>query len=195
MTAQAARSVTRVPAAGLVLVMSLGTALAMAAEIDPVASRIGFTLTTRWGQSLQGGFPDAHGEIAELDNGRQQVRLQLSTSTVEILDHTSYTRLTRGSGFFDAAHYPQMVFISDAYAPALLRTGGPLPGALTIRGVHHREVFTVSPATCAQPARACDVIAGGSIHRSHYGMDRWNFALSDQVRFSLRVRVRPGVQL
>ena len=35
-----------------------------------------------------------------------------------------------------------------------------------------------------------DVIASGSIHRGDYGMDRWTFALSDKVRFLLRVRVR-----
>lgn len=161
---------------------------ASAAEIDPVASHMGFTLTTRWGQPLQGRFPDAHGEVAELGDGRHQVRLQLSTRTVEIVDHSAYTRFTRGSSFFDAAHYPQMEFISDAYTPELLRRGGALPGVLTIRAVHRREVFTISPATCAQPARDCDVVASGSIHRTDYGMDRWNFALSDKVRFSLRVR-------
>lgn len=172
--------------------LALFAALATAAEIDPVASRIGFTLKTRWGQSLQGRFPDARGEIAELDDGRHQVRLQLSTRTVEILDHASYTRLTRGTSFFDAAHYPQMEFISDAYAPELLRSGGALPGVLIIRDIRHREVFTISPAKCAQPARECDVVASGSIHREDYGMDRWNFALSDKVWFSLRVRLRAG---
>ncbi|MEO7258217.1 MAG: YceI family protein [Luteimonas sp.] len=167
-------------------------ALAAAAEIDPLASRIGFTLKTRWGQSLEGRFPDPHGEVAELGDGRHQVRLRLSARTVEIVDHASYTRFTRGPGFFDAEHYPQVEFVSDAYAPELLRSGGALPGLLTIRNVRHREVFTVSPATCAQPARDCDVVASGSIHRSDYGIDRWNFALSDTVRFSLRVRVRAG---
>lgn len=164
--------------------------LAGATEIDPVASHAGFTLTTRWGQPLQGRFPDARGEVADLGDGRRQVRLQLSTGTVEIVDHSAYTRFTRGSSFFDAAHYPQMDFISDAYWPELLRRGGALPGVLTIRNVRRREVFTISPATCTQPGRDCDVVASGSIHRTDYGMDRWNFALSDKVRFSLRVRAR-----
>jgi polyisoprenoid-binding protein YceI len=34
------------------------------------------------------------------------------------------------------------------------------------------------------------VVATGSIDRSNYGMGRWDFALSSQVRFDLRVRVR-----
>jgi polyisoprenoid-binding protein YceI len=168
----------------------LVTALACAAELDPVASQIGFTLRTRWGQALHGRFAEARGEVAELPDGRHQVRLQLSARSVEILDHPSYTRLTRGDGFFDAAQYPQVEFVSDAYSPQLLHSGGALPGVLTIRDVRRREVFTISPATCARPARDCDVIANGSIHRADFGMDRWTFALSDKVVFSLRVRVR-----
>ena len=46
------------------------------------------------------------------------------------------------------------------------------------------------PATCEQPARECDVVATGTIDRGDYGMGRWNFALSSEVRFNLRVRVR-----
>jgi polyisoprenoid-binding protein YceI len=168
----------------------LAASLALATELDPVASQIGFTLKTRWGQSLQGRFPEARGEVAELADGRHQVRLQLSARSVEILGHPAYTRLTRGDGFFDAEHYPHVEFVSDAYAPQLLRSGGALPGVLTIRDVRRREVFTISPATCAQPARECDVIANGSIRRADFGMDRWTFALSDKVLFSLRVRVR-----
>lgn len=175
---------------GCVIALALVALLASAAQVDPVASRIGFTLKTRWGQPLQGRFPDPHGEIAELGDGRHRVNLQLSTRTVEIIDHAAYTRFTRGSGFFDAAHYPRVDFISDAYPVELLRNGGPMPGMLTIRGVRRREVFTISPSSCAQPARDCDVVASGSIRQADYGLSRWNFALSERVRFTLRVRVR-----
>jgi polyisoprenoid-binding protein YceI len=170
--------------------IALLAACALAVEIDPVASQIGFTLHTRWGQALQGSFPDARGTVDELPDGRHQVRLQLSTRTVEILGHPSYTRLTRGSGFFDAERFPRIDFVPDAYPSQLLRSGGELPGMLTIRDVRRREVFTILPASCEHPARECDVIASGSIHRGDFGMDRWNFAVSDRVLFSLRVRVR-----
>lgn len=173
-----------------VAAIGFAAGVASAADIDPVASHIGFVLKTRWGQALQGRFPEARGEVAELADGRHQVRLQLSARSVEIVGHNSYTRLTRGSGFFDVERYPVVEFVSDMYAPELLRHGGELAGTLTIRDVRHREVFTISPAACGEPARGCDVVASGSIHRGDYGMDRWNFALSDKVRFSLRVRVR-----
>lgn len=175
---------------GCLLIASLAAFAAMAEKVDTVTSRIGFTLTTRWGQTLEGRFPQYQGEIASADDGRHQVRLRLSARDVEIVDHPAYTRFTRGSGFFDAAHYPQVEFVSDAYPAALLRSGGPLIGTLSIRGIRRREVFEISPAGCAQPARDCDVVATGSIDRGDYGMARWSFALSDQVRFTLRVRVR-----
>jgi polyisoprenoid-binding protein YceI len=165
-------------------------AAAPSRSIDPSVSQIGFTLTTRWGQTLQGRFPHYQGEVADTGDGRRQVRLRLSTREVEIVGHSTYTRLTRGGGFFDAEHYPQVEFVSDAYPPALLHSGGSLTGILSIRGVRRHEVFVVSPATCAQPARDCDVVATGTIDRSDYGMGRWDFALSSEVRFNLRVRVR-----
>jgi polyisoprenoid-binding protein YceI len=165
-------------------------AVAAPARIDPAASQIGFTLTTRWGQTLQGRFPQYQGEVAEAGDGHHQVRLRLSTRDVEIIGHPAYSRLTRGNGFFDARHYPQVEFVSDAYPPALLRNGGAMTGILSIRGIRRHEVFVVSPASCAQPARDCDVVATGRIDRSNYGMGRWDFALSSEVRFNLRVRVR-----
>ena len=46
--------------------LALSAPLAFGARIDPGSSHAGFTLTTRWGQVLQGRFPDARGDIAEL---------------------------------------------------------------------------------------------------------------------------------
>ena len=164
--------------------------LAFATEIDGVASRVGFSLKTRWGQVLDGRFPTVHGEVSELPDGRHQVRLLLSTRDVEIVGHPGYTRFTRGGGFFDSDHWPQVEFLSDAYAPALLQQGGALTGTLRIRGIHRREAFQIRPAGCARPGLECDVVASGTIRRSNYGMDRWKFAVSEDVGFSLRMRVR-----
>ena len=168
----------------------LAAGLAQAAEIDPASSHVGFRLTTRWGQTLQGRFPDSGGMVESLADGRHQVRLRLSTRSVEIVGHPGYTRMARGYGFFDAIAYPEIEFVSDPYAPELLRAGGPLPGTLSIRDVRRREVFTIEPAHCDAPARACDVVGSGTIHRDDYGLGRWGFALGDKVRFLLRVRVR-----
>lgn len=166
---------------------------AAAAEVDPAASRIGFTIKTRWGQTLQGRFVEPTGTVDVLADGRHVVRLRLPTATVEVGTDPTYTRMTRGPAFFDAARYGDVVFVSDPYAATLPVSGGELSGELTIRGHRQREVFTVQPAACEHPGIGCDVVAEGSISRRDYGVDHWSFALSDRVRFSLRVRVLEDV--
>jgi polyisoprenoid-binding protein YceI len=174
------------------LTVALLAFAARAADIDPAASAVGFTLKTRWGKTLVGHFPRYTGEIVGLPDGRHQVRLLLSARDVEIEDSPTYTRLTRGEGFFDAERYPRVEFVSDPYPARLLREGGRLGGVLRIRGVQRRETFEISPAACGRPAVACDVVATGSINRNDYGVDRWGFALSSRVVFSLRVRTVAG---
>lgn len=157
--------------------------------LDTTRSRIGFELRTRWGQHLDGHFPQWSGVITTLPAGTHRVQLTLVTGEVEIDGSRTYTRLTRGAGFFDAGRYPDIVFVSDPYAPALLRDGGHLTGMLHIRGVARQERFRIEPADCARPAVDCDVIGEGDIRRSHYAMDRYGYAVSDRVRFTLRIRV------
>ncbi len=176
--------------AAVLLSAALLSPAVLAAQIDRSATKITFTLKTHWGQTLHGRFPEYDGEVATLDDGRRQVRFRLSTRAVEIVDYPRYTRLTRGAGFFDARRHPQLEFVSAPYAESLLREGGALSGTLSIRGVQRQEMFTIDPAGCARPGRDCDVVANGSIRRSDYGIDRWSIALSDEVRFSLRIRVR-----
>lgn len=174
---------------GLCLLLAAGFALATPSRIDPVASQVGFILQTRWGQTLEGRFPKHSGDAVQLTDGRHQVRLRLSTREVEIAGHPAYTRFTRGEGFFDAAHWPYVEFVSDGYGPALLRDGGSLGGTLSIRGIRRHETFQILPTTCARPGFDCDVVVNGSIRRSDYDMSRWDFALSGRVGFSLRIRL------
>lgn len=180
------------PAVAFAVCALLAAAHCAAAEIDPGGTQIGFTLKTRWGQVLRGRFPKYTGQIETLGDGRHRVRLALSARDIEIVGHPSYTGMTRGDGFFQADRYPEVDFVSDPYPLSLLAAGGRLGGELTIRDVRRRETFTVAPATCDRPARDCDVVAGGSVRRTDYGVDRWVLAVSDIVRFDLRLRVREG---
>ena len=190
MTAQAGAVRPVAVLAATLLSAALLLSTASAARIDRDASRITFTLKTRWGQILQGRFPEFGGDVVALPDGQHQVQFKLATRAVEILGSPRYTRLTRGPGFFDAQRHPQLEFVSVPYPVSLLHEGGALAGTLRIRGIGRQEVFTIDPADCANPARACDVVANGSIRRSDYGIDRWTFALSDRVRFTLRIRLR-----
>lgn len=174
------------------LLLGLTALVAAAATIDPQASQIGFSIKTRWGQELTGRFPRYEGEIETVAGGRHRVHLRLSSLDVEIVGNPTYTKFTRGDGFFDAERYPVVEFHSDAYPTELLHKGGRLGGDLILRGIRRHEVFVIEPATCARPALDCDVVASGSVARSDYRINRWGFALSSRVIFNLRVRLVPG---
>lgn len=156
--------------------------------IDTAGSQVGFTLRTRWAQTLEGRFPAHAGEVLALAGGERQVRLVLDAAQVEIVGHPRYTRLTRGEGFFDASRFPRVEFVSEPFPASLLAEGGDLAGVLNIRGVGRRELFTLAPATCAQPLLDCPVMVEGDVSRSDYAMDRWGMAMSDRVQFHLALR-------
>ncbi len=177
-------------AATALLFATFAVCVADAADMDPQFTRIGYTLKTRWGQTLQGRFPRYSGEIEALPDGRRRARLRLDAREVEIIGYPSYTNMTRGDGFFDADHFPEVEFVSDPYSDALIKAGGKLGGELVIRSVRRHETFVVAPSQCARPAFECDVVATGSVRRSDYGVNRWMFAVSDHVHFVLRLRVR-----
>ncbi|KGQ20195.1 YceI family protein [Lysobacter dokdonensis DS-58] len=175
--------------AGVGIGVAAAAAPGVIAVLDP-ASQFEFSLQTRWGQTLAGKFPDNEGDVTALPDGRRQVRLKLSTRTLEILDHPRYTRFARGPRFFDAERFPDVTFLSDPYPVALLHSGGELHGRLRMHGVERRERFVLSPAECADPGRGCAIVARGAVRRSDYDLDGWSMAMRDEVRFSLHVRLR-----
>jgi polyisoprenoid-binding protein YceI len=158
------------------------------AVIDAARSHIGFSLRTRWGQRLAGRFPLFEGDVRE-DDGTRRVRIAIDVGSMQIDDHPRYAAIARGEGFFDAGRYPRMVFESEPYPHALLESGGVLRGRLRIRDVERDAIFVIEPASCGEPGVGCDVVAEGMIDRTDFGMDRWRIALSDRVRFHLRIRL------
>jgi len=170
---------------------ALAALAAGAQDFDRARSRIGFELQTRWGQRLQGAFPDYEGNVEALPDGRHRVRMALRTASVEIVGHPNYTSFSRGDGFFAAKRYPEIRFVSDPYPVALLRSGGALHGELEMHGVRRRQAFVIAPAPadCARPAYDCDLQVAGSVRRGDYGIDAWQIAVRDRVRFVLRVRL------
>ena len=157
------------------------------------ASQFEFRLQTRWGRLLQGRFPHVEGEVVALADGRRRVHFRIDARAIEIVDHPRYTEITRGPRFFDSARYPQIEFVSDPYSAQLPHIGGALDGELRMHGVRRRERFLLEPSSCARPGYDCDIIAVGSVRRSDYNLERWTFALREQVRFALRVRWREPV--
>ena len=160
-----------------------------AQQFDPAHTRFDFEVRTRWNQRVRGAFPRYQGEVTRLADGRRQVRIGLSTAAVEVADSPRYTAMARGEGFFNAARYPLIEFLSEPHADAILHDGGPLRGRLSINGVTRIEAFTLRPSECARPGLDCDVVAQGTVRRDNYGLDGWRFALRNQVQFNLRVRL------
>lgn len=163
---------------------------AVAQALDPERSRIEFDLRTRLGQIITGYFPRYEGEVVQLPDGRHEVRIRLATASVEVTGSRRYTRFARGERFLDAEHHPWVEFRSDPYVGELVRSGGPLYGTLSMHGVSRREAFVLAPSDCARPARDCEVVAQGRVLRTDYGMESWRWALTDDVNFRLRVRLR-----
>lgn len=162
-------------------------------EIDPAASRVEFSLRTRWGQALEGRFPVWRGVVVAMPGGEWQVRMRLDARAVEIAGHPRYTRLTRDEGFFHVRRWPDVELQSDPFPPELLQHGGELSGIVGMRGRRLAEVFTVVPAACARPLLDCPVVVEGEVSRADYGMDRWSVAVGDRVRFHLSLQVQePG---
>jgi polyisoprenoid-binding protein YceI len=175
---------------GLALACASGFVSARAQPLDPARSRIEFELRTRWGQAIVGHFPRYEGEVVVLADGRHEVRIRLAAASLEVEGSPRYTRFARGERFLDAGRHPWVEFRSDPYVGELVRSGGPLHGTLTMHGVTRRETFVLAPSDCARPARDCDVLAQGHVLRTHYGVESWRWALTDDVNFRLRVRLK-----
>lgn len=160
-----------------------------ATAFDAERSHVGFSVRTRWGQRLDGRFPAFDGEVRLLDGDRRQVRIALDVAGMVMDGHPRYAAFARGEGFFDAGRHPRIEFESEPYARGLLVSGGALRGTLRMRGIARDTVFAIMPTTCDDPGVGCDVVAEGIVDRTDFGMDRWRIALSDQVRFHLRMRL------
>lgn len=161
-----------------------------AQAFDTARSWLGFEVRTRFGQRMVGEFPRYQGAVERLPDGRHRVRLRVATSEAMIPDRPRYTSWMRSQSFFDAIRHPWMEFVSEPYAPALLDEGGPLQGRLSLRGISRDVELEVTPAGCARPGLQCDIQVGGAIERADYGMREWQFALADEVRLEVRVRLQ-----
>ncbi len=177
---------------GWLCLLCLLCAPSAAQQFDPDHTSFGFELRTRWGQRVVGEFPQYQGAVDRLADGRRQVRIRLATAAVEVADSPRYTALARGDGFFDTARHPLVEFVSEPLTEATLHDGGALRGRCSIKGVSRNETFVLRPSACSRPGIDCDVVAQGTVRRDDYGLDGWQFALRNQVRFDLRVRLEGG---
>jgi polyisoprenoid-binding protein YceI len=162
-----------------------------ALELDAKRSHAAFEVKVLYLIGLHGDFGTVHGSLKIDDqHGTATVEATIDTNAVHMRTRR-YENWVKSNEFFDAAHFPQISFVSDPFPVAQLQHGGNLSGTLTVRGTSKRTVFSIAPVTCTLPlAAGCEVAAEGTIRRSEFGMHSRRGALSDKVDLNLSIVVR-----
>jgi len=101
-------------------------------------------------------------------------------------------RVTRSDSFLAVDRFPEFGFDSEQFSDAILHSGGPLRGQLSLRGLTRPVSFKLLPSACANPGRDCDIQVQGTISRHAFGMNAYRAMVKDNVDFHFRVRLRPA---
>ncbi len=160
--------------------------------LDPKRSTAEFEVKVLWLIGVHGRFGQVDGTIT-VDRERASVvaDARIDVGTITMRNHT-YEDWVKSAEFFDVVKFPQIHFVSDAVPQDRLRSGGPIAGTLTVRGIDRRIVLDVEPSACPDAvARSCAVQASGSIQRSDFGMRSRRGTLSDKVELGFSIYLSP----
>jgi len=162
-------------------------------QLDAARSQAGFTVKVLWLIGVAGEFGVVRGSL-DIDRFRGTARVDARIEADTLSMRSAHNaKWAKSAEFFDATHYPQIVFASDDFPLVRLRAGGTLDGTLTLRGIVKPARFRILPSDCAQPlAGACAVQAEGDIERSDFGMHSRRGTLADKVALRLRIFVAPA---
>ncbi|MGA9342855.1 MAG: YceI family protein [Rhodanobacteraceae bacterium] len=161
-------------------------------NLDGARSQAKFSLKAFWLIDVHGTFGRMHGTV-RIDHFRSEavVDAHIDVNAVHMAN-PDYERGARSAEFFDAARYPDIHFVSDAFPLLRLTAGGPLPGMLDMHGNRNPVDFLIAPAACQRPAIDCPLQVSGVIRRSAFGMHARRATLSDKVTLSLSIFEAPG---
>jgi len=158
-------------------------------RIDPVRSRIEFSLRLLLVRRLDGRFPLVEGTVL-LDRSRDTADIAVAIDAREVMmERPDYAEWARSPEFFDANRHPEIRFSARGVPLALFRDGGDLDGALSLRGITRPATLTLRPSDCEEPGLGCPVEAEGELSRGDFGMVARRFVLSDKVRLAFTIRV------
>ena len=166
--------------------------------LDSTRSRADFEVKVLWLIGVHGRFGQVRGTVT-LDrfHGTVSADARIDVETITMRNH-NYEQWVKSDEFFDAAHYPQIHFLSDSVPVERLRSGGEISGVLSVRGVSQPVRLQIEPSACVQAiASACAVEASGTIRRSDFGMHSRRGTLSDKVDLGFSIylaaaRPEPG---
>lgn len=196
---RAQRRGTLVSILGLVLGVVAAQPSARAAEqrierlaLDSAKSHVDFEVKVLWLVGVHGRFGSVHGMIT-VDHFRNAatVEAQIDANVVAMRNKT-HEQWVKSAEFFDAEHYPQMLFVSESIPLQRLQSGGDIAGTLTVRGIGRPVRFELIKPDCpAASGENCPVEAEGSIRRSDFGMSSRRGTLSDRVELSFSIATKP----
>ncbi|MHB1617524.1 MAG: YceI family protein, partial [Metallibacterium sp.] len=132
-------------------------------HIDPAHSHAEFGVHVLWFGKVVGRLDALHGRVRIDTNGQARVDVVVDARSLR-MHNTDYEAFASGPGFFDSARYPAIDFRSVPFPVKQLSAGGPVEGALTLRGITHTVRFDLLPQPCAlfAGARATDTPAAAS---------------------------------
>jgi polyisoprenoid-binding protein YceI len=164
-------------------------------KFDAAQSSAEFSIRVMWLIPIHGHFAGMHGTIV-IDHFRGTARVDALIESADVhMRSRGDEAWVKSAEFFDAQHFPQIQFVSDAFALARLSKGGMVSGKLTIRGKTQTAQFEIDPTECAGAIGIdCPVEAAGTIRRSDFGMRSHRGALSDKVDLDFSIRVLSAAQ-
>ena len=175
------------------LLLAATSALAKSAryELDPVHSRIVFSVGHDGYSSALGTFSRPQGELwfdpDDWRSARLDVRIDLSTLDLGDADFT--TSIARRD-YLDTQRHPQARFVSTSVEP-LTDTTARVHGTLTLRGIDAPVTLEVTLNRLARSAyslrRTAGFSATATVPRSAFGMTAHAKAVDDAVHLRIEV--------
>lgn len=179
---------------GLLVLVASGAARAAEGEVirlDASRSEVGFKVKVMWLLGVNGRFGKVEGTVrTDPFRNRLSVDARIEVASVS-MGRRSYEEWVKSEEFFDAAAHPQILFESEPFPRARLKSGGELRGDLTLRGVRLPVSFDLQPAACERPAYDCPIRVDGQVRRSLFGMGSHRGTLADRVELEFSVFAVP----
>lgn len=172
----------------IALMLSAASVSAADLRIDPTHSRAEFAVRLLWVSTVSGSFEGIRGDMSIDPKARTAVvRAVLDTESI----HMESARLRRwvlAPEFFDAVHYPQILFTSEPLPLELISRGGDVDGQLTLRGITRPVTFRLQATRCpADALDGCVLQLQGMIDRTDFEMRGRRGALSDRVNLGMAI--------
>ena len=136
-----------------------------------------------------GSFTEMQGALS-VQNDTVQVIAHIQTASTS-MQSSSDAALLKSQAYFDAAHFPEIVFHSTSFPITTLRNGGEISGKLTLRGISQPQKFKLTTKICGrefalEPWR-CGFDVVGTLQRSEFGMKARRGIVSDEVELTLSI--------